>query len=117
MPCVFDSLTHAHIVTWNAIIAGYAQQRDAEKALRLYSQMLGQGIKSDGWKFVSLLEVLGGTLGGNQGTLAHGSATKLEVSWRRRACALNLSCMATQMKSSLQTRHLLGRKAASRGCK
>lgn len=52
---VFDSLPHRTLVSWNSMIAGYAQQNQGEKALQLFAKMQVENVEPDGRTFVSLL--------------------------------------------------------------
>lgn len=53
---VFNALTHRDVVSWNAMIAGYAQQGQGQKALQLYAEMQAAGVTPDNRTFVSLLK-------------------------------------------------------------
>lgn len=53
---VFDRLPAKSVVTWNSIIAGYAQQELGEEALKLYDSMVEEGKKADLVTFLSLLK-------------------------------------------------------------
>lgn len=54
---VFDSLPARDVVTWNTMIAGYAQQGLGQEALTLYANMQLEGIiLADAVTFVSLLQ-------------------------------------------------------------
>ncbi|KAH7284926.1 hypothetical protein KP509_33G002700 [Ceratopteris richardii] len=44
---VFDGLTAKNVVTWNALIGGYAKQDHGEEALRLVQRMEMEGIQPD----------------------------------------------------------------------
>lgn len=56
---VFDSLCHRDVVSWNAMLAAYSQQGEAEKALDLYEQMQDGGVPVNGRTFVSTLQACG----------------------------------------------------------
>lgn len=53
---VFEELPHRNVVTWNAMILGYAQMEDGEHALKLYSRMRDEGVEPDARTFVSALK-------------------------------------------------------------
>ncbi|CAA7406593.1 unnamed protein product [Spirodela intermedia] len=42
---VFERMRAKNVVSWNSMIDGYAQGGDAEEAMRLFEQMLAEGIK------------------------------------------------------------------------
>jgi pentatricopeptide repeat protein len=54
---VFDRLLERHIVSWNAMIAGYAQNGNASEALALYQAMLLGKVKPNPVTVVSALRV------------------------------------------------------------
>ncbi|KAJ7521184.1 hypothetical protein O6H91_19G042000 [Diphasiastrum complanatum] len=56
---IFDDLSCRDVVTWTAMIQGYAQQGKADVALQLYSQMQDEGIIPDGQTFVAVLKACG----------------------------------------------------------
>ncbi|XP_062026415.1 pentatricopeptide repeat-containing protein At4g16835, mitochondrial [Rosa rugosa] len=51
----FIEMTLKDVVTWNAMIAGYAQHGEGLKALSLFDQMRNEGVKPDWITFVSVL--------------------------------------------------------------
>ncbi len=52
---VFDDMQSRDVVSWNAIIGGYAQHGYGEDAFNLYRQMKGEGVKPNKITFVSIL--------------------------------------------------------------
>lgn len=52
---VFDNITEKNVVTWNAMINGYAQHGLASKALELLNRMEKEAINPDGSTFTSVL--------------------------------------------------------------
>ncbi|XP_057830909.2 pentatricopeptide repeat-containing protein At1g11290, chloroplastic [Cryptomeria japonica] len=52
---LFDKMTERDVVSWNAMIAGYAQNRFYEKALETYKKMQLAGVKSVSSTFASIL--------------------------------------------------------------
>lgn len=56
---VFDSLPHPDVVSWTALIAGYAWQGDTVASLRSYGRMLEAGVNPNGVTFLSLLSACG----------------------------------------------------------
>lgn len=53
---VFDELPYRNVVSWNAILAAYAQQGQAEKTLQLYEQMCREGVSPDERSLVCALQ-------------------------------------------------------------
>lgn len=53
---VFDRLPERDIVAWNAMLAAYAQQSQAHKALQLYVQLREEGVSPNARTFVSTLQ-------------------------------------------------------------
>lgn len=51
----FTSTNWRDVVCWNSIISTYAQHGEAEKALRMFETMIGEGVKPNYVTFVSLL--------------------------------------------------------------
>lgn len=58
--CVFDSLPYQDVTLWTAMISGYAQQEQEEKALQLYAKMHFTHARPDAWTFASVLKVCSG---------------------------------------------------------
>lgn len=52
---VFDKIHHRNVVSWNAMIAAYAQNGHGKKALKLYNEMLSEGIKPDEITFIHII--------------------------------------------------------------
>eukprot|EP00249_Psilotum_nudum_P015217 c25216_g18_i1 orf=338-1732(+) len=52
---VFDKLTTRNVISWNAMIGGYAKHGYGKEAFRLFQQMQRQGIKPDNVTFISIL--------------------------------------------------------------
>eukprot|EP01018_Ginkgo_biloba_P015597 Gb_36168 [translate_table: standard] len=52
---VFDRMSNRDLVSWNAMLAGYAYQGPVEEALEFFQQMECGGIKPDQFTFVSVL--------------------------------------------------------------
>lgn len=57
---VFDEMAERNVVSWTAMIAGYAQQGQEEKALELFSQMQQAGTKADGITLSNVLRACAG---------------------------------------------------------
>ncbi|XP_057865522.1 pentatricopeptide repeat-containing protein At2g13600 [Cryptomeria japonica] len=52
---VFDRVTEQNVVTWNALIAGYAQHGEGEETLNLFEQMQKVGMKPNHVTFLCVL--------------------------------------------------------------
>ncbi|XP_057821823.2 putative pentatricopeptide repeat-containing protein At3g23330 [Cryptomeria japonica] len=52
---LFEEMPHRNVVSWNAMIAGYAQNGFFEKALETFKQMQLAGLKPDPTTFASIL--------------------------------------------------------------
>jgi pentatricopeptide repeat protein len=63
-------------VTWNAIIAGYAQNGDRDMALECFCQMHQEGIKQDQFSFTSVLQSCASIGAFEQGKSVHGHIIK-----------------------------------------
>ncbi|KAJ7296677.1 hypothetical protein O6H91_Y107200 [Diphasiastrum complanatum] len=68
---VFDKLSKRNIVSWNAMIGGYAQHSYGEKALQLFHAMHQEGLKPNSSTFVSTLRGCGSIGAIEQGKLIH----------------------------------------------
>lgn len=56
---VFDGLPQRGVVSWTTMLAAYAQQGQAEKALQLFEQMREEGVSPNSWTFASALQACG----------------------------------------------------------
>lgn len=56
---IFDGLSRRDVVLWNAMLAGYVSQAQAEKVLQAYECMQKEYTIPDGWTFVSALQACG----------------------------------------------------------
>nr|TKS02534.1 pentatricopeptide repeat-containing protein [Populus alba] len=52
---LFVQVPRRDVVTWNAMISGYAQHGEGKKALGLFDEMIGKGMKPDWITFVAVL--------------------------------------------------------------
>lgn len=57
---VFDRMPRRNVVSWNSMIAGYAQQEQGGKALQLYVQMKDIGVAPNEATFVCILKACSG---------------------------------------------------------
>lgn len=53
---VFEAMLQRNVVAWNALLAGFVQQKEGERALVLYAKMLDEGVRPDQRTFVSVLK-------------------------------------------------------------
>lgn len=65
---VFEKLPHRNVVSWNAIILGYAQIGEGEEALKLYARMQQEGVIADNRTFVAALKACSSLSPSNQGS-------------------------------------------------
>eukprot|EP01018_Ginkgo_biloba_P029996 Gb_33537 [translate_table: standard] len=68
---VFDKLPERNLVSWTAMIAGYAQHGHAEEALVLLDQMQRAGVKADQFTFASILRACAGLVALEEGKKVH----------------------------------------------
>eukprot|EP01018_Ginkgo_biloba_P028506 Gb_30190 [translate_table: standard] len=73
---VFDKMSQRSEVSWNAMIAGYAQNGHANEALTLFCQVKQAGIKPDTVTFASILPVCADLAALEQGKEVHGYIIK-----------------------------------------
>ncbi|KAL8537990.1 hypothetical protein ACS0TY_000078 [Phlomoides rotata] len=52
---VFDSMRTRNVISWTALIVGYAQNGEGAKSLQLYDEMVASGVKPDFITFIGLL--------------------------------------------------------------
>lgn len=52
---VFDELTNPDLVSWNALMAGYARQGNCAATLQAYKRMQSAGVRPDGITLLSIL--------------------------------------------------------------
>eukprot|EP01018_Ginkgo_biloba_P020119 Gb_16017 [translate_table: standard] len=68
---IFDKMSERTVVSWNTMIAGYAQSGHANKALEMYNQMLLAGIKPNVVTIASVLPACGHLADLKQGKWIH----------------------------------------------
>ncbi|KAK9097033.1 hypothetical protein Sjap_022530 [Stephania japonica] len=84
---LFDAMETISLVTWNAMIAGYAQmmnyskdeliaQHSGTEALRIFLKLNRSSLKSDLYTFSSVLTVCGGMVALEQGEQVHAQTIK-----------------------------------------
>lgn len=52
---VFDSMSTRNVISWTALIVGYAQNGEGAKSLQLYDEMIESGVKPDFITFIGLI--------------------------------------------------------------
>jgi len=67
----FDEILERNVVSWNAIIAGYAQNGYGEVAYKLFCQTQMEGVKIDAFTFASVLSACAGITSLDQGMQVH----------------------------------------------
>eukprot|EP01018_Ginkgo_biloba_P012519 Gb_27057 [translate_table: standard] len=75
---LFDRMSKRNVVSWNAMIAGYAQNGHANEALTVFNQMQLQDIKPDLVTMVSVLPACAHLSALQQGKQVHGSIIRSE---------------------------------------
>lgn len=68
---VFDEILERNVISWNAIIAGYAQNGHGEVAYKLFRQTQMEGVKIDAFTFASVLSACAGITALDQGMQVH----------------------------------------------
>eukprot|EP01018_Ginkgo_biloba_P026876 Gb_29534 [translate_table: standard] len=74
---VFAKMPIRDVVSWSAMIAGYVQSGDGEKALRMYNQMQRASIMPNQFTFASALKACGILADLENGKSVHAQATKI----------------------------------------
>ncbi|XP_076896444.1 pentatricopeptide repeat-containing protein At2g27610-like [Bidens hawaiensis] len=74
---VFERVEEKDIVTWSAIIAGYAQLGDADGAVRVFRQLASDGVRPNEYTFSSILNACAGRMAAvGHGKQFHAGAIK-----------------------------------------
>eukprot|EP01018_Ginkgo_biloba_P037964 Gb_20910 [translate_table: standard] len=73
---VFDKIHEPNVVSWNAMIAGYAQIEHGAEALEVFCQMQQAGMKGDLFTFSSVLSACASIKGLEQGKQVHAHVIK-----------------------------------------
>eukprot|EP01018_Ginkgo_biloba_P034752 Gb_24816 [translate_table: standard] len=68
---VFDKMPHRDVVSWTAMIAGYAQNGNGEEAIKLFRQMQMAGVKPDSDTFAIVLPACANLAALEQGKEIH----------------------------------------------
>ncbi|KAJ7527987.1 hypothetical protein O6H91_16G079600 [Diphasiastrum complanatum] len=73
---LFDNMRERNVVSWTAMIAGYAQNGFGKEALVLYEQMKQEGVQPDNVTFVLLLKACASLAALEQGKQLHSEIIK-----------------------------------------
>ncbi|CAL0309859.1 unnamed protein product [Lupinus luteus] len=73
----FYQIENPDLVSWNAIIAAFADSGDANEAIYFFRQMIHMGLIPDSITFLSLLCACGSPIALNQGMQIHSYVTKI----------------------------------------
>lgn len=74
---VFDEGPKQNLVTWNAMISGYAQHEHTEEALCLFQELQLMGLEANTSTFVSMLKGICRVVAVDQGKIVHGHIIKM----------------------------------------
>lgn len=96
---VFDMMSQRTVVSWTTMIAGYVQQEQPTEALRLYVQMLEEGVQPNDRSFVSVLKACASLATGEDSTDIHGEA--LKVSCLQQGRELHAEVLRCRFESDL----------------
>ncbi|KAG9449063.1 hypothetical protein H6P81_009028 [Aristolochia fimbriata] len=72
----FDNMCYRDLVSWTALITGYAQNDKPEEAIMLLPRMLSVGVKPNQFTFASLLKACGAAAGNIEGRQVHAFCIK-----------------------------------------
>ena len=67
----FDELKVRDVVSWTALISGYAEEGNADKSLECFERMQSEGLSPDAITFICLLKACGNTGAINKGKQIH----------------------------------------------
>lgn len=73
---VFDELAVPNLVSWNALLTGYVQQGDGERALSCFNGMQSGGFSPDATSFLGALKASGRIGAANKGQEVHAQILK-----------------------------------------
>ena len=73
---VFDELPTQNVVSWTALIGGYAQYGHGEKALCCFEQMQQKGLSPDALTYVCILKACGSIKDAQKGSEIHAEIVK-----------------------------------------
>eukprot|EP01018_Ginkgo_biloba_P031528 Gb_16955 [translate_table: standard] len=73
---VFDKMPERNVVSWTAVIAGYAQSGNCVEALKLFCEMHQKGVKPDQSAYASVLRACSSLAALEQGKQVHALAVR-----------------------------------------
>eukprot|EP01018_Ginkgo_biloba_P003052 Gb_20350 [translate_table: standard] len=76
---VFDKMTERNVVSWSAMIAGYAQTGEGNEALELFNRMQHEGVNPNHFTFASVVKACAGL-------------SALELGKHLHACIIRTGC-------------------------
>ncbi|XP_057861154.2 putative pentatricopeptide repeat-containing protein At3g23330 [Cryptomeria japonica] len=101
----FDSMPKRDVISWNAMIAGYAQNGHACEALTVYQHMQNQNVKPDVTTMVSVLPSCADLAALQQGKYIHGyilrNGLELSISMGNALIDMYAKCGRVQMAHRL----------------
>ncbi|XP_024189481.1 pentatricopeptide repeat-containing protein At2g37320 [Rosa chinensis] len=74
---VFDEMPVRNVVSWTAIISGFAQEWQVDVCLELFSEMRSSGSKPNDFTYASVLSACTGSGALGQGRCAHGQTIRM----------------------------------------
>ncbi|XP_027086166.1 pentatricopeptide repeat-containing protein At4g21300-like [Coffea arabica] len=102
---LFDLITQADFVTWNAMIGGYVQSGHMPEALDLFCQMLSVGAGPDSTTFTSILSLFSEFQSLNQAKEIHGyilrNNVNMDVFLKNALIDIYFKCRAVKMASKI----------------
>eukprot|EP01018_Ginkgo_biloba_P038144 Gb_41317 [translate_table: standard] len=78
---VFDKMSQRDVISWTAMIAGYAQNEMCDQALKLFRQMQVERVKPDSVTIASILPACADLGALHQGREIHGYITRSGIEW------------------------------------
>eukprot|EP01018_Ginkgo_biloba_P000579 Gb_09654 [translate_table: standard] len=75
---LLDKMPEQSVVSWNAMMAGYTQNKHGEESLKLFSQMLQLDAKPDHFTFATILDTCSSLAAVGFGKQIHGHTIKTE---------------------------------------
>lgn len=74
---VFDGLLERDVVSWSALVSGYAQHGHDEKALNFFAKMQSDGFSPNAFTFASILKACGNIYAACQGQVIHAEIVRV----------------------------------------
>lgn len=76
---IHDRIDEQPMVSWNAIISGFSQQKQSENAQRFFSRMLESGVKPDNFTYATVLDTCANFTTVGLGMQIHAQIIKQEL--------------------------------------